>query len=151
MLFILLLFTHMKMKKMLFGAFLGMFALAGVAVLPNYTNAQNDADETEFAGFFNDKQGKISTRNELSDQDSARATGLTAIKRTINMILAILSTIAVVICMYGGFLMITAAGDEKKYQKGMTVLKYAAIGLAIIALSWIIVSLVFWLVNAAAG
>jgi hypothetical protein len=29
----------MKMKKMLLGAFLGMFALAGVAVLPNQANA----------------------------------------------------------------------------------------------------------------
>ena len=30
---------HMKMKKMLLGAFLGMFALAGVAVLPNVASA----------------------------------------------------------------------------------------------------------------
>ena len=43
--------------------------------------------------------------------------------------------------------MMTAAGDEKKYQKGLTVLKYAAIGLAVIALSWIIVSAIFWFVN----
>lgn len=40
--FILLLFTHMKMKKMLFGAFLGMFAVAGIAVLPNYASAQEE-------------------------------------------------------------------------------------------------------------
>ena len=32
-------FIHMKMKKMLLGAFLGMFAVAGIAVLPNYANA----------------------------------------------------------------------------------------------------------------
>jgi hypothetical protein len=32
----------MKMKKMLVGAFLGMFALAGVAVLPNYASAQEN-------------------------------------------------------------------------------------------------------------
>jgi hypothetical protein len=42
MIFILLLFTHMKMKKTLLGAFLGMFALAGVAVLPNYASATGD-------------------------------------------------------------------------------------------------------------
>jgi hypothetical protein len=38
----------MKMKKMLLGAFLGMFTLAGIAVLPNYANAASgDASETE--------------------------------------------------------------------------------------------------------
>ena len=29
----------MKMKKMLIGAFLGIFAVAGIAVLPNYASA----------------------------------------------------------------------------------------------------------------
>jgi hypothetical protein len=42
--------------------------------------------------------------------------------------------------------MVTAAGDEKKYQKWLSVLKYAAIGLAIIGLSWMIVSIIFWFV-----
>jgi hypothetical protein len=72
---------------------------------------------------------------------------LTSLKKTINWLLGILATVAVVICLYGGFLMVTSAGDEKKYGKGLTVLKYAAIGLAIIGLSWIIVSAVFWFVN----
>jgi hypothetical protein len=31
----------MKMKKLLVGAFLGMFAVAGVAVLPNYASASD--------------------------------------------------------------------------------------------------------------
>ena len=38
----------MKMKKMLLGAFLGMFALAGVAVLPNYANAQASGYDTSW-------------------------------------------------------------------------------------------------------
>jgi hypothetical protein len=32
----------MKMKKMLLGAFLGMFAVTGIAVLPNYASAQDN-------------------------------------------------------------------------------------------------------------
>jgi hypothetical protein len=32
----------MKMKKMLLGAFFGMFALAGIAVLPNMVSASDD-------------------------------------------------------------------------------------------------------------
>jgi hypothetical protein len=45
MLFILYYLLHMKMKKMLLGAFLGMFTLAGIAILPNYASAQ-DASRT---------------------------------------------------------------------------------------------------------
>lgn len=136
------------MKKFLLGAFLGMFALAGVA-LPNFTSAQLDSEE-ELAALF-DEESKVSTHNYLTDQDSAWATWILAVKRAVNLVLALLSTIAVIICLYAGFLMVTSAGDDKKYQKGMTVLKYAAIGLAIIALAWIIVSLVFWFVNTAAN
>lgn len=139
------------MKKILLGAFLGMFALAGVAVLPNYASAQIWDTQEDYEKLFNNNEGKLSTDNKLTWERSAWATGLVAVKRAINITLALLSTIAVIICMYGGFLMITSAGDEKKYQKGITVLKYAAIGLAIIALSWIIVSIVFWFVNSAAG
>jgi hypothetical protein len=43
--------------------------------------------------------------------------------------------------------MVTAAGDEGKMKKGQGVLKNAAIGIAIILLSWSIVSLVFRLVD----
>jgi hypothetical protein len=43
--------------------------------------------------------------------------------------------------------MVTAAGDEKKYGDWLKVLKYAAIGLAIIGLSWMIVSVIFWFVG----
>ena len=36
----------MKMKKMLFGTFLGMFALAGVAFLPNVASAQESTENS---------------------------------------------------------------------------------------------------------
>jgi hypothetical protein len=58
-----------------------------------------------------------------------------------------LATIAVVICLYAGFLMVTSAWDEKKYEKWLTILKYAAVGIAIVWLSWLIVSVVFWLLK----
>ena len=140
MIFILLLFTHMKMKKMLLGAFLGMFALAGVAVLPNVASADsgNTYDNT-----WNDPSGW----DMITGKKQAWWQLLTTIKTTIKWLLGILATVAVAICLYGGFIMMTSAGDEKKYEKGLTVLKYAAIGLAIIGLSWIIVSAVFWFVN----
>lgn len=134
---------HMKMKKMLLGAFFGMFALAGIAVLPNSVSAQdtstwaNPEADTNLVGKW--------------DQKLSGSAFLDTIKKAINWVLGILATIALVICLYGGFLMVTAAGDEKKYQKWIGVLKYAAIGLAIIGLSWMIVSVIFWFVGTLSG
>jgi hypothetical protein len=61
--------------------------------------------------------------------------------------MGILATIALVICLYGWFKMVTSAGDEKKYGEWLKVLKNAAIGLAIIGLSWMIVSVIFWFIK----
>ena len=136
------------MKKMLIGAFLGMFAVTGIAVLPNYASATGDVD-TELGDWANPN----AAGNYISSTDSGEQQTLTwsalldTIKNAVNWILGILATIALVICLYGGFLMVTAAGDEKKYQKWLSVLKYAAIGLAIIGVSWMIVSVIFWFVR----
>ena len=43
--------------------------------------------------------------------------------------------------------MVTAAGDDGKYKKGMGILKQAAIGLVIIGVAWMFVSLIFWLIG----
>jgi preprotein translocase subunit Sss1 len=72
---------------------------------------------------------------------------IVSIKNFINWALGMLATIALVLCLYAGFLMLTSAGDEKKYSKGMDILKKAGIGMVIIGLSWLIVSLIFWLIN----
>jgi hypothetical protein len=49
--------------------------------------------------------------------------------------------------LYGGFKMVTSAGDDTKYKAGFKVLKNAAIGLIIIGLSWILVSSIFWIIG----
>jgi len=61
--------------------------------------------------------------------------------------LGMLATIALVICLYAGFLMVTAAGDDTKYKKGLDILKKSGIGLIVIGLSWMIVSLVMWVIG----
>ena len=141
-LFILLLFIHMKMKKMLIGAFLGMFAVAGVAVLPNYASAQEESSW--------DKP-KADTNFLNSKQKLTWSKFLDTIKNAINWILGLLASIALVFCLYGWFLMVTSAWDEKKYSSWLNVLKYAAIGIAIIWLSWMIISVIFWFVGTLSG
>ena len=125
---------------MLVGAFLWVFALAGVAVLPNYVSAQ------EGTGWFgNQNKGyNPDVPGSKTDQEDSL---IKTIQTAINWVLGMLSLIAVVLCLYAGFLMMTSSGDSKKYEKGTGILKWAAIGLAVIALSWLFVSLIFWLIN----
>lgn len=65
------------------------------------------------------------------------------IKRTINWILSILSLIVFVLLLWWGFQMVTANWDDKKFGAGMTILKQAAIWLAFIGVSWLMVSMIF--------
>ena len=161
MIFILLLFTHMKMKKMLLGIFLGMFTLAGIAILPNYANAQEwdgQPEETTEDGvpewFLSDWWSKQDTKYNanVAGSDQLRKDNLIKTIRTaINWVLGILSMIALVLCLWGGFKMMTSGGDSKKYEDWLNILKCAAIGLAIIAASWLIVSLIFFVINGSIG
>lgn len=69
------------------------------------------------------------------------------IKSFINWMLGMLALIALVILIWGGFQMVTAAGDETKYKKGFKILQQAAIGLVFIWVSWLVVSVIFWLLT----
>lgn len=75
--------------------------------------------------------------------DSVNSGLLDTIKSAINWILGILATVALCICMYWGFKMLTSGWDSKWYDAWLNVLKNAALWLAIILLSWMIVSVVF--------
>ena len=117
-----------------------MFALAGVAVLPNYASATGEEND------WTDPQADCNLLWNC-DQTLTESAFLDTIKNAINWILGILATIALVMCLYGWFKMVTSGGDEKKYGDGLKVLKYAGIGLAIIWLSWMIVSVIFWFIG----
>jgi len=72
---------------------------------------------------------------------------LDTIKVTINWILGMLATVALVICLYAWFKMLTSWSDSKWYDAWLKTLKNAAIGLAIIGLSRLIVSAIFWFIG----
>ena len=77
-------------------------------------------------------------------EDASSSSLLDTITNAVNWILGMLALIALIICLWGGFQMVTAAGDDGKYKKGMTILKQAAIGLVIIGVAWLFVSVIFW-------
>ncbi len=81
--------------------------------------------------------------------EAAAPSLLKIVKSFINWILGLLSLIALGMALFGGFKMVTAAGDDGKYKEGFKVLKQAAIGLVVIGLSWIIVSAIFAIIGSA--
>jgi len=71
----------------------------------------------------------------------------TVIQTAVNRVLGILSLIALLILLYAGFLMLTAAGDDEKYKKWFDILKQVALWLAFIGLAWFVVSMIFYLID----
>ena len=140
------------MKKLLVWAFLWMFAMAWVAVLPNAVSADSWSVEGFNAGWWGgqDDNSRYNPWVEWSDELKGDRL-IDVIRVAINWVLGMLSLVALAIALYAGFLMMTSWGDEKKYSKWVGLLKWAGIWLAIIALSWLIVSLIFWIINGAIG
>ena len=66
-----------------------------------------------------------------------------AVQKVIVYILSLLAIIAVIFALWGGFLILTAAGNEERSGKGRKVIINAIVGIVIIFLAWTIVKLVF--------
>ena len=77
------------------------------------------------------------------NQQGAWTWFISFVQNGVNWILWILGLITVVIIIWWGFQMVTAAWDDTKYKKWFTIVKQAAIWLVLIGVSWLIVSLVF--------
>ena len=93
-----------------------------------------------------DNAPQPSTRN-LTNPLGNGTTIYSILGTVIKLGLGICGTLALLAFVYGGFLMLTSAGDPKKYQKGISAFKYAIIGLAIIFSSYAIVNQIFTLTN----
>ena len=78
-----------------------------------------------------------------TDGSDKKNTLESVIKKTINWVLSILSLIVFVLLLWWGFQMVTANWDDKKFSAGTTILKQAAIWLGFIAVSWLLVSMIF--------
>ena len=133
--------------------------IMGISVLlaPNFapvnaddTNSKEVDYKTEFSKWFwaNDamwmgvKGVATSTKkNGLMD----------VVKNAINWTLGTLWLITFILLLWAGFQMVTAAGDDKKFGEGLKILKNAGIGLLFIAVSWLLVSMLFWVIGVVSG
>ena len=134
------------MKKLLAVLALPVVMLLGVVAMPTpAVEAQNFASPNPYTA----PQDGGSTDNVwVVGAGTSTGDGLVSvIKWVINWALGILAFLALIVLLYGGFLMVTAAGDTEKYDKWFTILKQAAIGLVLIGVAWFVVSIIFWLIN----
>jgi len=70
------------------------------------------------------------------------------VQSIIAFITNLLYLIAVAFVLYGGFLMLTAGGEEDKVKKGKTILMQAALGLLVIFLASTFVSFILRAITA---
>ena len=111
------------------------FASVGVLLAPAFA--------TDTSNSFGQSSATAGIGLAGTGQDKGQSGLMTIIKTAINWVLGLLSLITLVVLLYGGFNMVTAAGDDKKYQSGFTILKQAGVGLAFIAVAWFVVSFIF--------
>jgi hypothetical protein len=104
--------------------------VAASIALPFAALAQVDlgGDEAQLPGAF----------NLASNQTDLRS----AIINVVQYILGFLGLIAVIIILYGGFLWMTAAGNEEKVGKAKQTITAGLIGLIIILSAWAIAAFV---------
>lgn len=132
------------MKKTLTKAMVA--GIAAVVSIANFSFATNAGGNT-----FIDDQQNPGLKVAGGDQALNRADSLiTTIKNFINLVLWFLGLISLIILLYGGFQMVTAAGDEGKYKNGFKIMRQAGIGLLFIGLAALFVQLIFWILGSIA-
>ncbi len=81
--------------------------------------------------------------NEIETHADAKIQTMKIINNFINYALAWLSLVALLYLIYHGFIVLTAASDDSKYKEGIKWIKYAAIAMIGIGLSWVFISIIF--------
>lgn len=119
---------------------------SGMSVFAQLDNKENPLTAEKHSWWA--EEVAIIGLKDASATDGWQEDGLiNVIKGAVNWALWILGLIALLVLLYGWFLMVTAAGNEDQYGKWRTILKHASIWLAVIGLAWFVVSIIFWLIN----
>ncbi len=103
-----------------------------------------------FAQFWADERTDINPDVPGSWEDQ-QENFLNVVQWGINWVLWILAFISLIILLWWGFQMVTAAGNEDRYGKWFTILKQAGIWLVLIWVAWFIVSIIFAVIGVATG
>lgn len=93
----------------------------------------------------------INSDAEITTQDDAQNRLLQVIWRLVNYALGLVSLISFVLLLVAGFTMVTNAGDDKAQEEGKKTLLKIARAIGGIAVSWLIISFIFWLIEQIVG
>ena len=97
---------------------------------------------TVYAGWLWDVQEEPDDVDVRSTDEMAGEEFIAWVQDVVNWVLWLLWLIALIIVMWWGFLMVTAAGNEERYKKWFDILKQSSIWLVVIWVAWLIISLV---------
>ncbi len=142
------------MKKFLFGSLLAgiaaIFTLAPAFAQNGNTSANGNNGLAAGSAFPTQVDAGIAV-SQGSSCGADTPVLICGIKRIVNWVLGLLALIALLILLWAGFKMLTANGDSKQYDEGFTILKQAAVGLAFIAASYIIVQFIMFVIGKFVG
>ena len=82
--------------------------------------------------------------NVVSPDGSGANSLLNTVKTAINRVLGLLAFIALCFLLYGGFKILIAGTDDAAVGEAQAIVKNAAYGIIFIALSWVIVTFIFY-------
>lgn len=112
-----------------------LLLIASFGLVPAAHAAQSDASKQVCAGITSATGGNC-------DSDAAATTTNSLVNTLINVLSWIIAVISVFMIMFGGFKMITSAGDSSKVTSGRQTIIFALVGLVIVALAQTIVKFV---------
>lgn len=115
-------------KNFIIGLILGILIMSGVVLVSQIGFAQ----EADFGLRYVEEEVQVYGPTDLR----------VIVARIIQIVFSVLGIIAVVLVLYGGFMWMTAAGNEERVSKAKKVLTGSLIGLAIMLTSFAIVSFI---------
>jgi hypothetical protein len=143
------------MKKILF-VLASFITITGLMIAPVFAN--NDDEDDWSKGYRAGKGGFRWQRTEsnpdvpdaedfdgnVAGEDGSN-TFMETIRIAINWLLWLLAFIALLFLLYGGFKVLTAGTDEAALGEAWKIVKNAGLGILMIAISWIIVTFIFYI------
>lgn len=126
---------------------LGLYLIAGSALVATANTAFAQNQWTTPTGFGINEQNSAGIQWIGGAGTDAWDNIINVIKNFINYALGLLALIALGMLLWGGYKMVTSGGQEDAYKDGLKILKNAAIGIAFIAVSWFLVTFIFYVIG----
>lgn len=106
--------------------------------------ATNVVATSAFGHFFSGAQQTASNMGYTADSTSGKSLLLSRISKIISFILGLVGVIFLALVIYGGFLWMTAAGNDKQVETAKNIISRAAIGLVVVILAY---AITFFVIN----